>query len=379
MLESLKVKYFRGIKEIEIPDFKQFNLIVGSNNAGKSSILETLFMSCTPVDLGAAIRPNFLRNYRTFGRKFCQSYFWQMDINKKISIEVNYLKPKHKRVIEFSSTKLSKITPSKVDDNPLKSINSSQLTSTNEPDPFEALKIETTITRDKEYYIAQTLTFSDPPKDEPPPEEGKIHAYFTLKQEVRGFDEGEELNLEPSRSTFITARLLEEPKELAARFDKLETAKKTDRLLKALKKIQPSLKGISYTANYEFWCDLGLQNSLVPMYVMGDGFNRIFQIVLAISNSEDGLVFIDEIENGLYYSTMETLWTTIFNVAREFNVQIFATTHSLDCLQRFVKCDTTKKDDTRLYRIENNKGKLQAVKYNEKNLATSIQSGWEVR
>jgi AAA15 family ATPase/GTPase len=124
---------------------------------------------------------------------------------------------------------------------------------------------------------------------------------------------------------------------------------------------------------------LGLQNSLVPMYVMGDGFNRIFQIVLAISNSEDGLVFIDEIENGLYYSTMETLWTTIFNVAREFNVQIFATTHSLDCLQRFVKCDTTKKDDTRLYRIENNKGKLQAVKYNEKNLATSIQSGWEVR
>jgi AAA15 family ATPase/GTPase len=50
MIERIKIQNFRGIQELEMKDFRQFNLIVGSNNVGKSSILEALFLTCTPMD-----------------------------------------------------------------------------------------------------------------------------------------------------------------------------------------------------------------------------------------------------------------------------------------------------------------------------------------
>ena len=44
---------------------------------------------------------------------------------------------------------------------------------------------------------------------------------------------------------------------------------------------------------------------------------------------------MDEIENGLHHSILTKVWAVIFQMARMLNVQVFATTHSWDCIQSF--------------------------------------------
>src|SRR5438045_2113512 len=74
-----------------------------------------------------------------------------------------------------------------------------------------------------------------------------------------------------------------------------------------------------------------------PLYSLGNGMLRTLGISLALVSVKDGILLIDEFENGLYYSVQPDLWQLIFQVARCLNVQVFATTHSWDCIEAFQK------------------------------------------
>ena len=69
----------------------------------------------------------------------------------------------------------------------------------------------------------------------------------------------------------------------------------------------------------------------------GDAMNRMVDLVLRIVNNENGIVLIDEIENGIHYTKQEAIWSLIFTLAIKNNVQIFATTHSREMMQSFDK------------------------------------------
>ncbi len=63
--------------------------------------------------------------------------------------------------------------------------------------------------------------------------------------------------------------------------------------------------------------------------------NRLLGLALALVNAKDGILLIDEIESGLHYSVQPDMWRLIFETAAKLNVQVFATTHSLDCIRAF--------------------------------------------
>ncbi len=58
-------------------------------------------------------------------------------------------------------------------------------------------------------------------------------------------------------------------------------------------------------------------------------------MTLALVNSSNGFLLIDEFENGLHYSVLHKVWKLIFRLAKDLNVQVFATTHSHDCVTAF--------------------------------------------
>jgi len=76
-------------------------------------------------------------------------------------------------------------------------------------------------------------------------------------------------------------------------------------------------------------------NGFIPLLSLGEGINRLFEIALALVNAKDGLLLIDEIENGLHYSVQPDVWRMIFEMSRRLNVQVFATSHSWDCIKAF--------------------------------------------
>ena len=69
----------------------------------------------------------------------------------------------------------------------------------------------------------------------------------------------------------------------------------------------------------------------------GDGIVRYLTIVATLLFYKDSVIFIDEIENGIHYNNFDQLWKEILTISEEQNVQIFATTHSKECIESYYK------------------------------------------
>ena len=77
--------------------------------------------------------------------------------------------------------------------------------------------------------------------------------------------------------------------------------------------------------------DIGL-SELLPLAQVGQGVYRLATILADIIGEKTDVLLIDEIENGLHHSVQKQIWTGLAEMAKELKVQIFATTHSGECL-----------------------------------------------
>ena len=108
--------------------------------------------------------------------------------------------------------------------------------------------------------------------------------------------------------------------------------------------------------------------------------NRMFGIALALVNAKDGMLLIDEVDTGLHYSVLPDLWKLIFEVAHRLNVQVFATSHSWDCIQAFQQAAEANKDEEgMLIRLENRDGEVVPVMFDERKLNIAAREQIEVR
>lgn len=98
-----------------------------------------------------------------------------------------------------------------------------------------------------------------------------------------------------------------------------------------LRKVEPNLKDI-VSANGELLADIGMEKR-IPIQLLGDGIRKLLSVILHIYGSKKKVLLIDEVDNGLHYSAMPTLWTAILEVAKITDTQIFVTTHNLDSIK----------------------------------------------
>jgi hypothetical protein len=121
----------------------------------------------------------------------------------------------------------------------------------------------------------------------------------------------------------------------------------------------------------------------LPLRSVGEGMNRLFGITLALTNAKDGMLLIDEIDSGLHYSVQTDLWRLIFQVARRLDVQVFATTHSWDCVEAFQQATQENGHGEGLLislrEKKDEKGQVVAVLFDEQELAIATREQIEVR
>ena len=118
----------------------------------------------------------------------------------------------------------------------------------------------------------------------------------------------------------------------------------------------------------------------VPLRSLGDGTTRILSVVLALANCRDGILLIDEAENGIHYSLQSEFWNMVLRTAEAHNTQVIATTHSKDCINGFAAAALACPDvDANLVRIGQRNGKLRAVDYSVEELETAAEQDIEVR
>ena len=118
----------------------------------------------------------------------------------------------------------------------------------------------------------------------------------------------------------------------------------------------------------------------VPLQSLGDGALHLAGTALALANSRDGFLLIDEAENGIHHSLQPDFWHMVFKTAHANNVQVIATTHSFDCVRGFaqaaVECEEA---EGVLMRIERKDGEMWAVEYSESDLRIAAEQRIEVR
>ena len=118
----------------------------------------------------------------------------------------------------------------------------------------------------------------------------------------------------------------------------------------------------------------------VPLRSLGDGAVRLLGVAVALANSRDGFLLIDEAENGIHHSLQRDFWRMVLQTARDHNVQVLATTHGWDCVRGFAQAATDL--DTAhgaLFRLERDGHRTRAVEYREDELAVAARDGIEVR
>ena len=118
----------------------------------------------------------------------------------------------------------------------------------------------------------------------------------------------------------------------------------------------------------------------VPLKSLGDGAIRLFGVALALANSRNGFLLIDEAENGIHYSVQRDYWRMILQTAHKDNVQVVATTHSWDCVKGFARAAMETEDaEGVLVRLERDGHGMRAIEYSEDELRVAAEQGIEVR
>jgi AAA15 family ATPase/GTPase len=109
---------------------------------------------------------------------------------------------------------------------------------------------------------------------------------------------------------------------------------------------------------------------------------RTLGIALALVNAKDGLLLIDEFENGLYYTIQPDIWKLIFRIARRLNIQVFATTHSWDCIEAFQVAASSiaeQQNEGLLIRLELIHNTIVPTLFDERELSIAAREHIEVR
>ena len=183
---------------------------------------------------------------------------------------------------------------------------------------------------------------------------------------------------------FITTEALSRAQVLSFLEDAMLTPEE-DTVLAALRTIEPALERIApvgvgrvrLSGYSRGGVAVKLAGQRVPIGSLGDGIWRLLGIALALVRARGGVLLVDEIDTGLHYSVLERMWHLVYETAKRLDVQVFATTHSRDCYESLAAIAHPTGHDVTIQRIE--RGKPLAVAFSEAEIVQAARRGIEVR
>lgn len=105
-------------------------------------------------------------------------------------------------------------------------------------------------------------------------------------------------------------------------------------------------------------------------------------LALALANAKGKMLLIDEFEAGLHHSIQEKMWELVFEYAKQWDIQVFATTHSEDTLRAFyyVASRPANKEEAFFLRLQfSREGKIEAIPYPTDRLESAMELNFEIR
>ncbi len=353
MLRKFSVRNFRCLRELDIEPLARVNLIVGQNNVGKTALLEALYLHFKPDTPEAPWNVNHSRGVRGNLADSWQELVWLFYAKQTAaSIELISKNSQEKN----NALRIRLVEPEE------------RLLVPTETDGAEQTNVDMLAA------VAQSSVL----KLEYTDHTGKDCT--SQAHLVPGGISSSSFNNPPSSNVALVLKNPRFSAEHAQRYSSLVEAGREEELLPSLQALDPRIRRLEllFPANKPMlYVDIG---QLIPLLYMGEGLGYVLSWQLAVMTAKDGTVLIDEFENGLHYSAQVDAWKAVGAAARQSNVQVFATTHSWECVlaahRAFAESD---EDDFRLHRLERRDGEVVALTYDQEQLDTAIDSNLEVR
>ena len=292
LFSSADIKSYRRIKDIKLENLKRINLFVGPNNSGKTSVLECFYLMTRLNDLAAFLEAEQLRSKSE-------------EFNPEAI--VNNI-PAH---ISIGGT--FNELPTHI------SINKE-----NTEDNIDRTAYLTTLYAEAAYgnheWKANTNVYqnSDP------------QIFYTSAAHL-------------CKACFTSPYL--HNRKTVQKAHKFAVEKKfLKRIIDFLKKEVDSnienIEQITLNGDSRFIVTSSTHDSGIDITKYGEGLQRIFEIALLLAFCNNGVLCIDEIDSGIHNKLLKKFTRFVLDLATEFNVQIFVSTHSKECVDAFAALDS---------------------------------------
>lgn len=187
---------------------------------------------------------------------------------------------------------------------------------------------------------------------------------------------------------FVTAESLQ-PREMAGVWNQVEMQGRETEVVESMRILQEDLDSIRFLSG-----DVSGRSGPPPSIVLGfragaprfpigsygDGMRRLLALSLSLMRAAKGFLLIDEIDTGLHWSVMEEMWKLVVETAIRSSIQVFATTHSLDCILGLAELLRTREDlgdSVVIQKIE--RGINRSVSFDAEAIVTATDLGVELR
>ncbi|BBC24815.1 AAA family ATPase [Pseudanabaena sp. ABRG5-3] len=380
-LENITIHQFRGLKELELKDLGQINLLVGVNNSGKTSVLEALSIYCDPLDLRGWIstarqREEIFSSSRTLPLDALR-WLFNKDIPhigtifisgdgdfavKRIKavyedIEGMFFPEKRKQFIHMNDP----INGDDEDDQVIEE----------EEEVRKGLDLQI------ELYDDQLMLFDE----QAPVFSGKYQLWendflLSKKSTKKEFKLPISIVTPTShRSNIGQIRLLSDASFYNFKSDVLALLMQMDQNISDIEILLPPESTSSRINIYIQHKKLGL----VPLSSFGDGVRRLLHIALKLASVKGGILLIDELESTIHTEALQNSFQWLAKWSKEMNVQIFATTHSLEAIDSLLAVNHESLDLV-LYRLEPKENQTKVVRHDWTRLKRLRENlGMEVR
>lgn len=366
MINSIQIKGYRALSDFEMSGLKRVNLLVGTNNSGKTSVLEAIHLLTSKGDP--------LTLWQLLWRRGERLAPLERNPERQVELDVANLFTGHDAHLGSKFTVVAK------NESPERKIAFA----------IGEMKVEPAPTAGKPVPVVPSrlgLHISGSPTPPLPQialsRNGGIMSDaldYPRRLRRRGGSE-EEIPVQ-----FITSDSLD-GSDLIGLWDKIALTPSENRVLVAMNYLEEGIEriaaqssGQSYFERGGFIIKIKGRDHPIPIGSMGDGMWRMMAMAIAVAHCRGGVLLIDEIDTGLHYSVMCNMWRLIFGAAKDLDVQIFATTHSSDCIKSLADLcylDSDVANSVTLQRIE--RGKPKSVPYSAREIEIAAERQIEVR
>jgi len=353
MYTKLEISNFRAFSSITVAPLNRINLIAGDNNTGKTGLLEAIYLAHADLD-GLRNLPNLFRrqqvNVSSDSRDQTDN-FWFWLFHKR------QLENAWKISLEGESAEARKATGRLV------------VGEGNDERPFGK-------DSDESKPILRIATGSNGFSSE---------AWYQLQHGLSSYRGGPA----PSdiKITSLSTRLAA-PSDDAELVNSIAVDNEDDELVGYLRLVEPRLRKLKYLKlrDHKFPCvyaDIGFGpgKTLIPASQLGRGFARLLSLFATSMVERTQILLIDEFENGLQHDALVPIWKALGQLARNRDIQIFATTHSYECIQAAHNAASEGLDyDLSVIRLQPSRaGEVEAMVLDREAIETALDAHLEVR